>query len=77
MELVTVRNVAELLGVTVGRVHQLITAGRLPATKLGSQYVIKRDDLKIVLNRKPGRPVNNTNSRKIKVQNTISRESKS
>lgn len=56
MNLVTVREAARILGVTVGRVHQLIAAGRLPAEKLGFQYVIKRSELKIVEHRKNGRP---------------------
>lgn len=57
MDLMTVKDVSERLGITVGRVHQLIAAGRLPATKLGFQYVIRKADLKLIENRKPGRPV--------------------
>lgn len=51
------KDVSKLLGVTVGRVHQLISAGRLPAAKLGFQYVIKKSDLRLIEVRKPGRPI--------------------
>jgi len=56
MDYVTVREAAALLKVSVPRVHQLIQSGRLPAEKLGSQYAIKKADLKLVKHRKPGRP---------------------
>ncbi len=56
MDLLTVKDVAKELNVTIWRVHQLIKAKRLPAVKLGFQYVIKRKDLKLVENRKNGRP---------------------
>lgn len=56
MELLTTKEVAERLGVTVTRVQQLIAAGRLPAEKKGRDYFIKEDDLKLVEDRKPGRP---------------------
>lgn len=38
------------------RVQQLIWDGRLPAEKMGRDYFIKEDDLKLVADRKPGRP---------------------
>lgn len=38
------------------RVQQLIWGGRLPAEKMGRDYFIKEDDLKLVEDRKPGRP---------------------
>ena len=38
------------------RVQQLIWEGRLPAEKMGRDYFIKEDDLKLVQDRKPGRP---------------------
>jgi excisionase family DNA binding protein len=56
MKLLTTKQAAERLGVTVTRVQQLIGAGRLPAEKMGRDYVIKEDDLKLVADRKPGRP---------------------
>ena len=56
VDLITVKEAAELLGVTVGRVHQFISEERLPAVKLGSQYTIKKSDLKLVKDRTVGRP---------------------
>jgi excisionase family DNA binding protein len=56
MKLLTTKQAAERLGVTVTRVQQLIAAGRLPAEKMGRDYFIKEDDLQLVADRKPGRP---------------------
>lgn len=56
MNLLTTREAAERLGVTVTRVQQLILAERLPAEKKGRDYFINEDDLKLVEDRKPGRP---------------------
>lgn len=56
MELLTVKEVAEKLKISVWRVHQLIKEDRLPAEKLGFQYVIKESDLELVKDRKVGRP---------------------
>ena len=57
MNLLTTSEVASKLGVTVGRVQQLIWDGLLPARKISRDYVINEDDLKLVENRpKVGRP---------------------
>jgi excisionase family DNA binding protein len=56
MKLLTTKQAAERLGVSIGRVHQLINEGRLPAEKLGRDYVIREEDLKLVEGRKVGRP---------------------
>jgi hypothetical protein len=34
----------------------MIVAGRLPAEKMGRDYFIKEEDLKLIADRKPGRP---------------------
>ena len=52
----TTKKVAEKLGVSVGRVQQFIAEGRLPATKIGQTNLVKETDLKIVADRKTGRP---------------------
>ena len=56
----TTTEVARELGVTRRRVVAMITAGRLPARTVGSGqrpiYLVARADLKLVKNRKPGRP---------------------
>jgi excisionase family DNA binding protein len=58
MTLLTTKEVAERLKVSVRRVHALIEAERLPAQKYGRDYLIDEKDLKLVENRKPGRPRN-------------------
>ncbi len=54
--LLTTPQVAERLGVTVRRVQALIKDGRLPSQQYGRDHLIKESDLKLVENRKPGRP---------------------
>lgn len=54
--LLTTQQVAEKLGVTAGRVRQMIVDGQLPATKMGRDNFIKEADLKLVEGRKVGRP---------------------
>ncbi len=55
-ELLTTKQVAEILGVSVGRVQQMVADGQLPATKIGRDNFIKETDLKLVKDRKVGRP---------------------
>lgn len=43
--LFTTSQSAEFLGVTSSRIRQLILEGRLPATKVGRDYIIKLSDL--------------------------------
>jgi excisionase family DNA binding protein len=56
MKLLTTKDAAERLGVTVQRIHALIKSERLPAQKLGRDYFIQEADLKLVEGRKSGRP---------------------
>lgn len=56
MTLLTTKEVALRLGVSVRRIHALIEAERLPAQKYGRDYLINEKDLKLVEERKPGRP---------------------
>jgi excisionase family DNA binding protein len=56
VKLLTTKEVAERLGVTVQRVHALMRAGRLPAQKMGRDYFVREQDLKLVQHRKTGRP---------------------
>jgi excisionase family DNA binding protein len=56
MEYLTTKEVAGKLGVSLRRVQAMIESGRLPAIKLGRDYVIRERDLKLVENRKVGRP---------------------
>lgn len=55
-DLLTTREVAERLNVSLRRVRALIEAGKLPSQQLGRDHLIKESDLKLVKDRKPGRP---------------------
>lgn len=52
----TTKEVAEKLGVSVGRVKQFVAEKRLPATKIGNTNLIKKEDLIFVEDRLNGRP---------------------
>jgi excisionase family DNA binding protein len=52
----TTRQAAERLGVTDSRVRHLVLEGRLPAEKFGRDLVIREHDLRLVKDRKVGRP---------------------
>lgn len=53
----TTKQVAEKLGVSVGRVQQLIADKRLPSVKIGRDRFILESDLQLVSERKrTGRP---------------------
>ena len=56
MKLLTTKQAAKLLKINDSRVRQLILAGRLPAQKFGRDWLIQEKDLKLVEDRKPGRP---------------------
>jgi excisionase family DNA binding protein len=56
MGLISSAEAAVRLGVHITRVQVLIREGRLPAQKIGRTYVVDEDDLKLVEDRKPGRP---------------------
>jgi excisionase family DNA binding protein len=56
MNLLTTQEAADRLGVTRRRIQELIQLDRLPARKIGRDYVIRESDLKLVEERKPGRP---------------------
>ena len=57
MKLISSSEAAKQLGVHITRVQVLIREGRLPALMVGGSYVIQEKDLRLVANRKPGRPV--------------------
>jgi excisionase family DNA binding protein len=44
------------LDVSVRRVQAMIQSGRLPAQKIGRDYLIDESDLSVVKDRKSGRP---------------------
>jgi excisionase family DNA binding protein len=55
-KLLSTTEVAERLGISVPRIQTFIWEGRLPAQRVGRSYAIDEDDLKLVENRKVGRP---------------------
>ena len=56
MNLLNTKQAAERLNISAIRVRQLIREGRLAAQLVGRDYVIKESDLKLVQDRKTGRP---------------------
>lgn len=52
----TTKETAEKLGVSVGRIKQLIAEKRLPAVKVGNTNLVRETDLKLIANRQIGRP---------------------
>ena len=56
MKLLTTAEVADRLGVHQTRVQVLIREGRLPAQKFGKMFLVDEKHLKLVADRKPGRP---------------------
>ena len=56
MAKLTTRQAAEKLGISIRRINALIESGHLPAEKFGPINMIDEDDLKLVEDRKPGRP---------------------
>lgn len=55
-DLISSKEAAEKLGVSLRRVQALITSGKLPAQKIGNSYVVQEKDLESVKARTPGRP---------------------
>lgn len=56
MKLLNTTQVSKILGVNKSRVRQFIAAGRLPARKIGRDWLVKEEDLELVRHRKIGRP---------------------
>ena len=56
MKMLSAKQAADILGVHHSRVRVLIREGRLPAQKVGRDWIILQSDLELVKDRKPGRP---------------------
>ena len=56
MKIIGTAEAAKRLNVSVSRVHKMIAAKRLKATKLGNVWLIDPKDLDAVKDRKVGRP---------------------
>lgn len=55
-DIISTNDAAEILGVTPRRVLAMIQQGQIPALKMGRFHVLRRADLALVADRKPGRP---------------------
>ena len=55
-DLLTTKEAAKELRLSVRRIQALISAGKLPAQKIGRDWIIRKADLDLVRVRKPGRP---------------------
>ncbi len=58
IKLISAKEASKKLGIDDSRVRVLIRDGRLPAQKIGRTWVIDPKDLKLIKDRKPGRPPN-------------------
>ncbi len=56
MEILNTATAAKKLNVSAIRVRQLSREGRLPAQKVGRDYIIQEKDLALVADRPTGRP---------------------
>lgn len=56
MKLLNTKDAGQILGISAIRIRDLINAGRLPAQKIGRDYLIDEKDLELVRERKVGRP---------------------
>lgn len=56
MKILSTNEAAEKLNISAIRVRQLIQKERLPAQKVGRDYVIMESDLELVKHRPTGRP---------------------
>ena len=54
--LISSKEAAKRLNISVRRVQALIAAGRLPAKKIGNSFAIQESDLQVLNGRKNGRP---------------------
>lgn len=56
--LITTKEAAKRLNLSVRRIQALIASGRLPAEKIGNSFAIKESDLTVLKGRTNGRPSN-------------------
>jgi excisionase family DNA binding protein len=60
MKLIGTKEASERLAISQQRIQALIKNGKLPAVKVGRDWLIKEGDLELVRNRKNGRPKKET-----------------
>jgi len=64
MELLSTRQAAEYLNVSVARIQQWIWDGRLPAIKPSRDYLVDKKDLENIVAFRRGRPPKKTQAKK-------------
>ncbi len=62
---VTTKEAAQILGVTDGRVRQMILTGQLPAKRFGRALTLSRRDVEMLRGRKSGRPKKGRSARRV------------
>jgi len=62
---VTTKEAARILGVTDGRVRQMILKGQLSAKRFGRALTLSRSDVELLRGRKAGRPKKGRSSRPV------------
>ncbi len=70
MNFLSMTEAAAKLGLSRKRIYDFIKENRLPAEKIGATYVIREEDLKLIGERKTGRPP------KVKLEDEISKSEK-
>lgn len=55
----SLKEAADKIGLSRQRILKLVATNQLPATKIGSYWVVKESDLSLIHERKPGRPPKN------------------
>jgi excisionase family DNA binding protein len=64
MKVLTTKDAAAALGISLRQVQTLVKQGKLPARKIGRDYVINESDLRLVKHRPKGRPPKPTAKRR-------------
>jgi excisionase family DNA binding protein len=76
-DLLTTGEAAKKLGVSAGRVRQLVVDGRLPVVRLGRDNLIRTADLALVKDRQTGRPRKPSTSERRSVERKSTKKRKS
>jgi len=71
MKLLSTREAADRLGISKVRVTILIKEGRLPAERVGERFIIRESDLKLVADRKSGRPPKQATKQKVEKKSKV------
>lgn len=62
---ITTKEAAQILGISDGRVRQMILNGQLPAKRFGRALTLSRSDVEMLRGRKVGRPKKGRSARRV------------